>query len=107
MACTEDFVSYICSQLEGLGVIESKKMFGEYCVYVDGKVFIMACDNIAYVKKNPVLEELLADAECGFPYPGAKEHYIVDVDHRELLRNVAKSVVPVLPYPKSRSKKKA
>ena len=30
MASSPDFVNYICEQLEGLGAVRSRKMFGEY-----------------------------------------------------------------------------
>ena len=30
----------------------------------------------------------MREAECGFPYEGAKEHYIVDVEDRELLEQL-------------------
>ena len=65
----------------------------------------MVCDNICYVKKLPELDDLMADAECGFPYPGAKVHYILDIDHRSHAMMVARVLAEVLPYPKSTSKK--
>ncbi len=43
---------------------------------------ITACDNLAYVKKIPCIEALMADAEIGTPYSGAKEAYILDLSHR-------------------------
>ena len=46
MACTTDYIDFICSQLEGVGVIRSKKMFGDWMIYIDEKPIILACDNI-------------------------------------------------------------
>ena len=37
MASNPDFVNYICEQLEGLGAVRSRKMFGEYMVYLNDK----------------------------------------------------------------------
>lgn len=105
MACTEDYINFVCSQLEGVGQVRAKRMFGEWGIYVDEKMVMMVCDNIAYVRQVPEIAELMRDAECGFPYPGAKEHYILDVDHRDQARQVAKVLAEVLPYPKSRKKK--
>jgi len=34
MASTLDFIEYVCGQIEGVGTIRHKKMFGEYMVYV-------------------------------------------------------------------------
>ncbi len=105
MACTEDYINFVCTQLEGVGQVRAKRMFGEWGIYVDEKMVMMVCDNIAYVRQVPEIAELMRDAECGFPYPGAKEHYILDVDHRDQVRQVAKVLAEVLPYPKSRKKK--
>ncbi len=46
----------------------------------------------------------MADAECGCPYPGAKEAYILDLaDSRKVLKVIA-TLWDVLPYPKSKKK---
>ena len=29
MACTTDYIDFVCSQLNGVGIIRSKKMFGD------------------------------------------------------------------------------
>lgn len=104
MPCTTEYIDYVCAQLEGAGALYTKKAFGEYYVYVDEKAAIMACDNICFVKKVPELEELMAEAECGFPYPGAKEHYILDIDHKDHAVKVARILAQVLPFPQSKSK---
>lgn len=75
-------------------------------IYIDGKPVIIACDNMAFVKKLPVIEELMADAESGCPYDGAREHYILCVDHRSFVHKVVKALLPVTPFPKKRKKTK-
>ena len=37
MAGSPDLFSYIFEQLEGLGAVRSRKMFGEYMVYLNDK----------------------------------------------------------------------
>lgn len=106
MACTEDYINFVCSQIEGVGAVRARKMFGEYGVYVDEKMVMMVCDDIVYVRQLPEIAELMQDAECGFPYPGAKEHYILDVDHKSHAQKVVKVLAEVLPFPKPRTKKK-
>lgn len=103
MACTEDYMEYVCRQLSGVGVVRTRKMFGDYCVYVDEKPAVLVCDNIAYVKKHPVIEDMMRNAECGCPYAGAKEHYILDVDHRDKAEEVLRTLLPVLNYPKKKN----
>lgn len=104
MACTTDYIDFICSQLEGVGVIRSKKMFGDWMIYIDEKPIILACDNICYVKKLPEIADLMSDASTGFPYDGAKEHYILDIEHRSEAIKVIQTLLPLIPYPKKRKK---
>lgn len=59
MASSPEFVNYICEQLEGLGAVRSRKMFGEYMVYLNDKPVIIVCDDRAMVKTLPCLEGLL------------------------------------------------
>jgi TfoX/Sxy family transcriptional regulator of competence genes len=106
MSTTIDFIEYVCGQAEGAGAVRYKKMFGEYMVYVNGKPVLLVCDNTAFVKMLPELAALMADADKGFPYSGAKEHYILDIDSAELVREVVAILVPITPVPKPRKKKK-
>lgn len=107
MACTLEFIEFVCSQLSGAGGVRSRKMFGDWCIYVDEKPVVLACDDIAYVKKHPAVASLMPGAECGFPYEGAKEHYILDIEHRDAAVKVIRALWVVLPYPKpKRSNKK-
>lgn len=65
MACTTDFIDFICSQLAEAGTVRSRKMFGDYMIYVNEKPVVLACDNIAYVKAHPAVADIMADAERG------------------------------------------
>lgn len=102
MACTTDYIDFVCSQLNGVGTIRSKKMFGDWLIYIDEKPIILACDNICYVKKLPTIAELMTGADTGFPYDGAKEHYILDIEHRDKAIKIIKTLLPVIPYPKKK-----
>ena len=48
MASNIEFVEFVSSQLEKLGIIRYRKMFGDYMVYVNEKPTVLICDNIAY-----------------------------------------------------------
>ena len=67
MACTTDFIESICNILAPLGEARSRKMMGDYVIYLNEKCVITACDNIAYVKKLPCVADLMANAVCGCP----------------------------------------
>lgn len=105
MACTTDFIDFVCSQLNGVGIIRSKKMFGDWLIYIDEKPVILACDNICYVKKLPAIAELMTGADTGFPYDGAKEHYILDIEHRDKAIDIIETLLPAIPYPKKKKKR--
>ena len=104
MACSTEFIESLCDILAPLGETRSRKMMGDYVIYVNGKCVITACDNIAYVRKLPCIAGLMAGAECGCPYEGAKEAYILDfTDTRKALKAV-ETIWEVLPFPKSKKK---
>jgi len=107
MTTTLDFIEYVCDQTHDIGVVRHKKMFGEYMVYVNDKPILLVCDNTVYVKILPCLDELLSDADKGYPYNGAKEHYILDTDNTELLMAVVGILEPITPLPKPRKKRQA
>lgn len=104
MACSIDFIDFVCSQIEGAGIIRARKMFGDYCIYVDEKPVLLACDNIVYIKKHAAIASLMQNAECGYPYDGAKEHYILDIEHCKEAISVIKTLLPHIPQPKPKKK---
>jgi TfoX/Sxy family transcriptional regulator of competence genes len=105
MASDIDFVQYVVEQIRNAGTITWKKMFGEYLIYANGKPVVLVCDNTAFVKPHECINPYLEDAEKGFPYDGAKEHYVVDVDNSELLSTIVQELERVIPVPKPRKKK--
>jgi len=102
MATTQDFIEYVCGQVEGAGSVRCKKMFGEYLVYVDDRPALLVCDNTVYIKIAPFLADILGDVERGVPYNGAKEHYILDIDNAEKAKAVARLVAKNTPLPKKK-----
>lgn len=106
MACSIDFIDFVCRQMAPVGEVRYRKMFGDYVIYANEKPVITVCDDIAYVKIHPSIAHLMEDAERGFPYDGAKEHYILDVSQAQKAIEVITILEIVLPYPKSKTKKK-
>lgn len=105
MATSKEYIDFVCEQIEGIGDISTKKMFGEYIVYLGGKPVLTVCDNTVFVKKLPELSEFMAGADCGFPYEGAKEQYILDIENRELAEKLLPLVAELTPLPKPKKKK--
>lgn len=105
MATTNEYIEYVCDQINGIGEIRYKKMFGEFMVYVNDKPVIIVCNNTAFVKKLDEIKKIMASAEIGYPYKGAKEHYVLDIDNQELCKKVVTEIEKVTPIPKPKKKK--
>lgn len=102
MATTQEYVEYVCEQLRGAGTLRYRKMFGEYMIYVNEKPILLVCDNTVYIRKQSEIAERMASAEVGKPYPGAKEHYVLDVDNGELARETVSLAEAATVLPRSK-----
>lgn len=102
MATSVDYIEFVCEQICDKYSVRYKKMFGEYMVYLNDKPILLVCDNTVYVKKIDALSDLMNNAECGFPYNGAKEHYILDIENNELMNEVITILEKFTPFPKSK-----
>lgn len=105
MARSLDFVEFVCDQIRGTGAIRFRKMFGEYMVYVDNKPLLLACDDTVFVKILPETTKLMSDCQTGYPYNGAKEHYILDIDNTDFAKEIIEVLKPIIPVPKPKKKK--
>ena len=86
MASSPDFVQYIIDQCGGAGEIVARKMFGDYGIYCDGKIFGLICDDCFYLKPTQAVRPLLQAVELRPPYDGAKEYFLIaDVDDSDYL----------------------
>lgn len=106
MASNIDFVQYIADQCSGAGEITVKKMFGDYGIYCDGKIFGLVCDDCFYVKPTESGRALLRSIDLRPPYEGAKDYfYIGDVDDHDYLSTLVRVTCNELPMPKPKKKK--
>ncbi len=105
MATTTNFIEYVYEQIESVGNVRYKKMFGEYMVYVNDKPILLVCDDTVFVKMLDVIAPDMKNAERGFPYNGAKEHYILDIDDAEKSKAIIQRLEQVTPLPKPRKPK--
>ena len=106
MASSPDFVQYIVDQCGGAGNIVARKMFGDYGLYCNGKIFGLVCDNGFYVKPTDEGRRLLRNVDMRPPYDGAKPYfYIEDVDDRDYLASLVSATCDALPETKKRPKK--
>lgn len=105
MACSDNYIHFVCEQLAITGEVRAKKMFGDWLIYIDEKPVVLACDNQCYVKMLPEIEALMDGALTAPPYPGAKPHYLLDIEQRSEAIKVVETLLPLIPYPKPHQKK--
>ncbi len=91
MATSKEFIAFVTDALARYYPCRVKKAFGEYIVYVEEKPVLTVCDDTVFVKKREELSDLLS--ETGSPYPGAKEHYVLDAGDGELLRETVRRLL--------------
>ena len=106
MASDADFVQYIADQCSGAGEIIVRKMFGDYGIYCDGKIFGLICDNSFYLKPTDAVRPMLREVALRPPYDGAKDYfYITDIDDRDYLSALVRETCKALPEPRPKKKK--
>lgn len=106
MTTTVDFIDYVYEQIQHLGEVRYRKMFGDYMVYINNKPVLLVCDNVPYVKMAAEIADLMKNAETGIPYDGAKDRYILDIENPELRDEVLLRLEKITPLPKPKSRKK-
>ncbi len=63
---------FVAARLGGAGAITYRKMFGEYSVYRDGKLFGCVCDDRLLVKNTEPGRALMPDGRLEPPYEGGR-----------------------------------
>jgi len=108
MASDPAFVEYVCDQMGAAGSITSRKMFGDYAIYCEGKVVALVCDNQLFVKPTVDGRAFIEHVVEAPPYPGAKDHFLVgdELDNREWITNLIQITERALPVPKPKKAKR-
>ena len=107
MATSENFKTFILEQLADAGYVRARKMFGEYCLYLQEKLVGVIADERLFIKPTKEVENILKSVKPMPAYKGAKNSfYIEEVDNREYLCELVKTAYNSLPMPECRKKKK-
>lgn len=109
MTTDKNFVDYITEQAQLGAALTFKKMFGEYGVYLDGKIIAFACDNSLFVKATKATIETTRALPHRPPYPGAKPYPVADelLDDADALRSLLVATAQDLPSPTLKKPKAA
>ena len=109
MASDQKFVDFVIDQISDAGDITAKKMFGEYGIYADGKLFGLICENKLFIKQTKAGREYIDEVKEVPPYQGAKPSFLIEerIEDREWLSELVRISVLEIPVPKPKKKKKA
>lgn len=106
MASNPELVKYIADQLSGAGTVTYRKMFGEYGMYLDGKIFALICDNQLFIKITEAGRRMAPELPTAPPYAGAKDYYLFEeIDDRDFLTEFVAATCEELPSPKPKKGK--
>ena len=110
MSSTPSTVDFILEQTAAAGAITAKKLFGEYGVFLEGKMVAMVCDDRLLVKPTAGGREFVGECPEAEPYPGAKKCLLIEGDKwddAEWLSELMKTTARELPLPKKKAPPKA
>lgn len=107
MASDTSFIKFILDQIENAGEITAKKMFGEYAICANGKLFGLICDNKLFIKPTKGGRDFIGNVVEAPPYTGAKPSFLIEekIDDREWLSELVRISVNELPEPKPKREK--
>ena len=105
MSSSNQYLDFVLDLLGELDHVAHRKMMGEYVLYYRSKVVGGIYDDRFLLKVTPASERLLPDAPRAIPYEGAKEMLLVEVEDRDVLRDVVDAMWEELPAPEKRNKK--
>jgi TfoX/Sxy family transcriptional regulator of competence genes len=107
MASEQRIVDFIIDQIGIPEHITYKKMFGEYALYFDTKLFALVCDDKLYIKPTLAGRAYIKDVVEAPPYEGAKPSFLIEeqLDDHVWLKKLVTITVQELPEPKPKKKK--
>lgn len=92
MASSKSYLDLVVDTI-ALPGLSSRKMMGEYLLYLDGVLFGGIYDDRLLLKPLPAFRAMLPDAPMETPYPGAKSMLLVeDVENGEKLREILAAI---------------
>ena len=107
MASEQNFVDFVIEQIRNAGEVTAKKMFGEYGIYADGKLFGLICDNKLFIKPTISGREFIGNVIEAPPYEGAKPSFLIEeeIEDSDWLSELTRISLKELPAPKPKKAK--
>ena len=108
MATDSEFVNFVIDQIKDAGEINVKKMFGEYGLFSNKKIFALICDNKLFIKPTEAGRLFIEDIVEASPYPGAKPIFLIEdkLEDSAWISHLVRLTIAELPETKSKKRKK-
>ena len=108
MAAQQRTVDLIMEQASAAGDVSARRMFGEFGLYLGGKLISLVCDDQLYLKPTSARREFAGPAPEAPPYPGAKPQLLIEDDRwddADWLAELVRVTAAALPAPASKKAK--
>ncbi len=108
MASDLSFVEFVVDQLDEDCAVTYKRMFGEFGLYSQGKIFALICDDRLFVKPTEGGRAFIGEVVESPPYPGAKPSFLIEdqIEDPQWLSELVRITARELPAPKPKKRKK-
>ena len=104
MPSNKDYLDFVLNQISELKNVSWRAMMGEYVIYYQQKVIGGIYDDRFLLKPTRTALEILNEAGLtpgmDFPYPGAKEMIVADIDDQALTCRMIAAIANDLPAKK-------
>ena len=104
MAPSPEYLEYVLDLLRDVPAVTHKKMMGEYLLYSEGVLFGGIYDDRLLLKDTPAARAAFPDEQV--PYEGAAPMLLVDVEDADVVATLVASMLPELPEPKRRQRRR-
>ena len=104
MACSPEFIQYITEQLKNAGRITCRKMFGEYGMFLDGKIVAIICEDQLFLKVTEAGLKMYPELKDNPYHEGASASYrlVEEIDDSKWLSELVQCTWEELPVPRQK-----
>ena len=104
MANDQDFIDYVCDQIDDACDVSYRHMFGGTTLYSKGKVVALICDNQLFVKPTDAGRGYIGDVTEAPAYDGSKDFFLIgdEIDDGDWLTELIQTTESALPAPRKK-----
>lgn len=102
MATAPETIAFLLEQMAGVRGLTARKMFGEYGLFIAGRMVAIVCDDRLFVKDRPELRAMLAEPRLERPFPRSQPYLVLEdeVDDPDRLAALMARAYDLTPEPK-------